>query len=259
MTLEILSHGRASDRPALLFVHGAFHSARCWEHHFLPWFADQGWEAHGVSLRGHGGSAGNARLDNPALEDYVDDIRTALDHIGRPAVLIGHSMGGVLVQMARARFEDVKGAVLLASSPLRPSPLILARIFWNAPLATWRYVRKGDMVAGQKAFIPFFFAPELDPALRAQYVSELSEESARAVGELFSRAAPEPEDLDTRPVLVVAGRHDWSIPMRDHKFFAGLYRAPLEVCDGAHDVMLDPRWKDAAATIDAWLLKTFAG
>ena len=42
--------------PPLLFVHGSAHAAWCWADHFLPWFAERGWPAHAVSLRGRGRS-----------------------------------------------------------------------------------------------------------------------------------------------------------------------------------------------------------
>lgn len=256
MTLEIISRGGRSERPTLLFVHGAFHDARCWDHHYLPWFAEKGWSAHAVSLRGHGASDGDLRT-NPGLADYLEDMRQAIDLIGGPVVLIGHSMGGVLTQMARARYQDVAGAVLLASSPLRPSLSVVLRMLLRHPVAFVRSQAFGDMEAGRRAFISFFFSPDLDQALKQRYIAELSSESGRAVKEVFSRQRPETPDLKEGPVLVVAGRDDWSIPIRDHEDLARHFNAPLEVCPGAHDLMLDPQWRASARTIEAWLSATF--
>ena len=44
-TLEVLSRlpADASRQTPLLFVHGAFTGAWCWEEHFLPFFADAGY------------------------------------------------------------------------------------------------------------------------------------------------------------------------------------------------------------------------
>ena len=58
MALEVLTAGKPSDRPPLLFVHGSFCGAWIWAEHFLPFFAEAGWECCAVSLRGHGGSEG---------------------------------------------------------------------------------------------------------------------------------------------------------------------------------------------------------
>lgn len=52
--LEVLCHApeRATHDHPLLFVHGAYVSAWCWEEHFLPWFARRGWPASGALLAG---------------------------------------------------------------------------------------------------------------------------------------------------------------------------------------------------------------
>jgi non-heme chloroperoxidase len=49
--------GEAHETP-LLFVHGAYTAAWCWDENFLPWFAEQGYAAYAVSLSGHGPAAG---------------------------------------------------------------------------------------------------------------------------------------------------------------------------------------------------------
>ena len=46
-----------ADHPVpLLFVHGAWHAAWCWDEHFLGYFADRGYRAVALSFRGHGDS-----------------------------------------------------------------------------------------------------------------------------------------------------------------------------------------------------------
>jgi len=45
-----------SRKPPLLFVHGGNLAAWCWDEHFLNFFADKGFRAVAVSLRGHGAS-----------------------------------------------------------------------------------------------------------------------------------------------------------------------------------------------------------
>jgi pimeloyl-ACP methyl ester carboxylesterase len=56
--LEVIDKGSGSEaHPApLLFVHGGWHGAWCWDEHFLRFFADKGYQALAVSLRGHGNS-----------------------------------------------------------------------------------------------------------------------------------------------------------------------------------------------------------
>jgi pimeloyl-ACP methyl ester carboxylesterase len=65
----------ARPRPTpLLFIHGAYAAAWCWEDHFLPFFAEAGYAAHALSLSGHGGSPGRRHLDSFSIADYVRDV-----------------------------------------------------------------------------------------------------------------------------------------------------------------------------------------
>lgn len=61
----------------LLFVHGAWHGAWCWDVHFLDYFAQHGFAAHAVSLRGHGNSEGRSKLRGTRIADYVEDVAAA--------------------------------------------------------------------------------------------------------------------------------------------------------------------------------------
>src|SRR5271168_3479351 len=74
--LEVIDKGSCSDsHPVpLLFVHGALHAAWCWDEHFLDFFADKGYHAVALSLRGHGASPGRERLRWTGLQEYVGDV-----------------------------------------------------------------------------------------------------------------------------------------------------------------------------------------
>ena len=105
-------------RHPLVFVHGAFAGAWCWEEYFAPYFSALGWPTISFSLRGHGTSEGASLLDLASLTDYVDDLRRVLETLDGPAVLIGHSMGGMVVQKFMERegaAEATAGTVLMAS------------------------------------------------------------------------------------------------------------------------------------------------
>ena len=64
MKLEVTTRTPTGEpRPTpLLFVHGADCATWVWVRHFLPFFADRGYEAHALSLRGHGASEGHELL-----------------------------------------------------------------------------------------------------------------------------------------------------------------------------------------------------
>src|SRR4030067_501694 len=80
----------------LLFIHGMWHGAWCWDETFLPFFAEHGYRVTALSLRGHAGSEGKIR--GSRIADYVSDVERVVRTFETPPVLIGHSMGGFIVQ-----------------------------------------------------------------------------------------------------------------------------------------------------------------
>ncbi len=116
--LELLTHQPQSNpHPTpILFIHGAWHGAWCWAEHFLPYFAERGYTAHALSLRGHGASAGRERLRWSSIADYASDVAQVASQLPKPPILIGHSMGGLIVQKYLEK-HPATAAVLLASVP----------------------------------------------------------------------------------------------------------------------------------------------
>ena len=92
MKLELISRFPAGARRAtpLLCVHGAWHGAWCWDVHFLGYFAQHGYAAHALSLRGHGLSEGRDRLRWTRIADYVEDVATVARQFDAAPLLIGH-------------------------------------------------------------------------------------------------------------------------------------------------------------------------
>ncbi|PCI47268.1 MAG: hypothetical protein COB49_07430 [Alphaproteobacteria bacterium] len=259
MDIEVItrSSGQSGSKPHLLFVHGGFHGAWCWDENFLPWFTEHEWSTHALSLRGHGVSVGTKNINSWGLVDYVEDVLSVIDELGVPVILIGHSMGGVISQMCREVRPDVVGMVLIASSPMRISPWVLVKAILKHPIAMIGGQIFRNMEISKPAYIDFFFSKKLDPKKRERYVKELSGESFKAITELFSRQAPTIDPNDKRPSLIIAGDDDWSIPMRDHKILSRTYSAPLKVCPGVHDIMLEPEWEVTARVILEWLVASF--
>ena len=165
MTLEVISRPAAQRRHSqpLLFVHGAWHGAWCWDEHVLGHVAGLGWDAHAVSLRGHGGSSGGDRLRWHRIKDYVVDVGQVVADLGPDTVLVGHSMGGLVVQKYLELYP-APAAALLASVPprgvlpltlrvARRHPALFARA--NATMSLAPLVSTSDLVREP------FFSPDM--------------------------------------------------------------------------------------------------
>jgi pimeloyl-ACP methyl ester carboxylesterase len=89
--LELIDKGSCSTghQTPLLFVHGAWHAAWCWDEGFLDFFAHKGYRALALSLRGHGGSLAPKPLRSISIADYVEDVVEVAQNLPTPPVVIG--------------------------------------------------------------------------------------------------------------------------------------------------------------------------
>jgi pimeloyl-ACP methyl ester carboxylesterase len=87
--LELLHEapqGQARQAPALLFVHGAFCGAWCWQLRFMPWFAAHGYDCWALSLEGHAGSEGHNYLSAVSIEDYRRNLVSVVKQLKTAAM-----------------------------------------------------------------------------------------------------------------------------------------------------------------------------
>lgn len=107
-----------SANDTFLFVHGAWHAGWCWET-IEPPLQKLGYGTIAPDLPGHG--IRKEPIADQTLDSYADDIVRLLDQQPEPVILVGHSMGGVVVTMAAERRpEKVKKLVYLAAFMLKP-------------------------------------------------------------------------------------------------------------------------------------------
>lgn len=249
--LEVVERQPSADqgRPRLLFVHGLGHGAWCWEN-WLAAAAEAGYPSYAMSLRGHGGSGG--RLRTSRLGQYVDDVIEVASSLPAPPVLVGHSMGGLVVQQTLARYA-VRAAVLVAPIPAHPALASLAAIAGRHPLDALRIV-----VGGSLPLRPEYLFHELDDARARTYADRCGGESAVVQYQLLMHR-PARAPLGSPPVLVLATPDDRLVPIRGVRSTAARYGADIEEFPRmGHDLMLDARWREPLDAMLTWLPKALA-
>lgn len=258
MQLEVLSRLPQHDdgRPPLLFVHGAWHGAWCWDEHFLPYFAQHGWAAYALSLRGHGNSEGRERLRWTRIREYVADVAQVAETLPRRPVVIGHSMGGCVVQRYLEMHEAPAAAILASVPPAGVLPTVL-RLIRRHPLTFLRMnlrMSLWPMVDTPHKAREHFFSPDL-PALELErYAAKLQDESYLGFLDMLLFARPRPGRVRRTPLLVLGAEQDTVFLSKQVRETARAYDVTPELIDGlAHDVMLDTRWRVAADRLRAWL------
>jgi pimeloyl-ACP methyl ester carboxylesterase len=237
----------------ILFVHGAFHGAWVWEEQFLPYFADHGYEVHALDWRGHGRSPGYEHLAQNRLSDYIEDVMQVATSLPTVPILVGHSMGGFVVQKCLERLR-APAAVLLASAPPGGTRSTTLQTALRHPGQLLKSLVTGrvDLYNSEEWAVKAFFSPTIDQARLVRYVARLQEESLRAFLEM-ARLPVQTERVQS-PVLVLGAGNDFFIDAHELAATAKAYGTEPEVFPGmAHDLMLEEGWQQVADRIMSWL------
>ncbi len=249
----------ADAKPPLLFVHGAYTGAWCWDEHFLDYFAAAGYHCFALSLRGHGHSGGRERLHHAAIVDFVTDVATVVERMPQPPVLIGHSMGGLVIQKYLEQ-ATVPAAVLMATVPHTGVGTSLTRLLLRDP---WLLTQIGLMQAGMERWMDLeaasraVFSTDLPAEKRTRYAAWMQPESRHALADMSFANLPNRHRMaKIPPMLVLAAGGDALFSARLQQQTAHYYDADfLELPGLAHALMLEQDWQRAADAVIDWLAR----
>jgi pimeloyl-ACP methyl ester carboxylesterase len=263
--LEVIDKGSLSEsHPApLLFVHGGQHGAWCWDEHFLDFFAAKGYRAVAVSLRGHGRSPNSKSPRACSITDYVEDVRTVADDLPQTPVVIGHSLGGFVVQKY-LESHAAPAAVLVASAPpqgaagaLLRNAAALLRGTTQHPWLTVKAALTGHSLPDfnePEQVRTMFFSAHTPESLVVRYAERLQNEpNGKWVLDMVFLNLPKPRRVST-PLLVLGAECDRSVTPQEAHATARAYRTQAEIFPNmGHDLMLEPGWVAVAQRMHTWL------
>jgi len=108
---------------SFLLVHGAMGGAWCWDR-VRPGLEAAGHRTAAIDLPGHG--ADTTPVPEVTLYRYADGVCDALDGLDGPVVLVGHSMGGmVITQAASQRPGALAGLVYVTAFLPQPGQSLI--------------------------------------------------------------------------------------------------------------------------------------
>lgn len=238
----------------VVMIHGAFCAGWAFDKFRQP-FEAEGMRVIAPDLRHHDvpprGEPPRA-LGLTRLKDFADDIVRLIEDEPEPPVLIGHSMGGLVAQIAATR-TPVAALVLLAPSapwgvmPSSPHEIATATGLLFSGESWDRPVRPRYRLAAAHAL------DRLPPGERSDTFSRFVHESGRATFEIWHWPWDLARGSDVRParvnapVLCLAGTHDQINPLGTVRRVARRYRGETqEFFRMSHWLLGEPGWENVA-------------
>jgi pimeloyl-ACP methyl ester carboxylesterase len=245
----------------IVMVHGAFCGGWAFDAFRAP-FDAAGCAVICPDLRGHGAGDPPDEVAGVSMADYAADVAALCAGCETPPVLVGHSMGGLVAQLA-ARRVSLKGLVLLAPSP----PWGVAGGTLEEAVTAFGVQMLGPFAAGalepDRGLMRRYSLDRMERDEGKAVVARLRAESARAVRETltwwtdpFMTTSLGPGPLDV-PSLVIVGERDVVHSPATARAVAERIGAELRVTpDMSHWLPGEPGWERVAAQVLDWIAET---
>ena len=239
----------AADRPPLLFVHGAYTGSWMWSK-YVPHFVREGWTCYAMNLRSHYRSR-VLDMTRVTFEDYLEDIRevirAAIAERGKPPVVIGFSMGGILGQKL-AETDRLAGLILVDS-------VISKEVHDLAPYPHSTPTELGLVVpAPAREELSSIDESEDDILFQRKYLAMESAHAYRAFSHRHTGGVPIDSGLIVCPCLVIGAvgsedddRRGRAMAEYLHAEYAGLWNTTHT------GLLVGQRYGEAVERILAWL------
>ena len=222
--------GLKEGRPTLVMVHGAGGRAQIWQNQIV--LLDKTINTLALDLPGHGKTAGNGRSHISEYAQWLVDIMKKI--FDCPIFLMGHSMGGAVVQeVAVISPRRLEGIILVGTGArLKVAPMFLDGLLEN-------FEQTLEAVMG------FAYAPEIDRSLIEQGKEIMISTGSNVVYDDFLAC----DRFDSRqalaqihlPCLVLCGDKDRLAPLKlSEALKESIEGSTLKIIpDAGHMVMIE--------------------
>jgi pimeloyl-ACP methyl ester carboxylesterase len=258
---------------SIIFIHGAWVTPRCWDS-FVSYFEQQGYTCLAPTWPHKDKSIEELRKNPPAalaglgVQEIVDHYAAIIQAQEEPPILIGHSFGGLFVQLLLDRGLGAAGVAIDPAPPkgvfaLYPTVLkSFARILftWRG----WRKIVRWSFKEFQYAFVHTL--PENEQ--HAAYETHVVPETGRIFFQGgFSTLAPSSpvkvnfQNQKRAPLLLIAGAQDQVVPRRVvqsnyQKYHRSQARTDFLTFEGrTHWIIAQDGWKEVATAIEKWVFE----
>ena len=249
----------------IVFIHGLFVNPKSWTH-WKTRFEEHGYTCHTPANPYHAGEPAVLRehfdplLGKVTLEDEVDNIANLIDTLPEKPILIGHSLGGLVVQKLLAMEKGVAGVCIDGVPP--KGLFTLKWSFWEANFPVLNYFKGDSVFEPNKEWFHYAFAHLMSREESDKVFDELVVPESRNVprGTLGDFAAIDFK-APHHPLLFIAGEKDHIVPapLNLENFHAYTdtksVKEYIEFQGRTHYICGMPGWEEVADFALNWLKK----
>lgn len=117
LLLPVALFSNSIQKPVFIFVHGSWHGNWQW-YKIEDKLQTAGYKTLSINLPGHG--VDSTKPKNVELADYTLAVTRVIDEIDTPVILVGHSLGGIVIsEVAEARPTKICKLVYLSAFMLQ--------------------------------------------------------------------------------------------------------------------------------------------
>jgi pimeloyl-ACP methyl ester carboxylesterase len=254
----------------IVFIHGAWVTPTCWEP-MVAYFRARGYECLAPAWPGKDRPVEGIRADPSPLRGLgLGEIAAHYEGLVRgldePPLLVGHSFGGLIVQLLLDRGLGAAGVAIDSAPPsgvwaFEPTAFrALASV-----ILTWRGWQR--VVHWSEAQFSYAFVNTMAPAARraaydAYYTPETGRIFFQGAFAGFTRGSPCRLDFGNAkraPLFLIAGGADHIVPpvivRRNYRRYAAsrAVTAFREFPGRGHWILAEEGWQEVAEAIGAWL------
>lgn len=254
----------AQEKAPIVFIHGLFNNGKIWQD-WQPFFESNGYETYAPSYPFHQGEPeflrNNIHDSLPMLDFWMayHAIEAFVDNLPEKPIVIGHSMGGLIMQKLMERDKIVMGVALAPANPRGISISDWTYISYNfrmvdpfkrrdkpcTPPLSWFQKTFFNNLSEEEAMVAFekYFIPESRIIAKSSF--------ARGTEIDFTKAH--------QPMLFISGSKDQDLPSKliEKNFNAykdeSSMKAYYEFPNRSHFIVNETGWEEVAEYVLGWI------
>jgi pimeloyl-ACP methyl ester carboxylesterase len=250
-------------KKTIVFIHGMFQNPRSWEK-WIGFFNEKGYNCIAPAWPMHEGIPADLRANPPAglgdleLLTIVDEMERVVKALPDPPILIGHSVGGLVVQLLVQKSLADMGVAISSVAPnamlafdwgfMKNSALITNPLKGNEPFYT-------DLESFHESFCNTMTMEET----QAAFEETATHDSRNVLRDCMGEAGQIDTEIPHVPLLFIGGEEDQIIPYELNQRNAEAYTDEVSIVDfkafanRGHWICGQPGWEEVAGYISQWL------